>query len=203
MAWDWLAWTALFLASYLIGGIPTAYLAARILKGQDIRDLGDRNAGAANVFRNVGARAGMFVGVIDIAKGAAAVLLAKLTLESAAAEMIAGVLAVAGHNWPIYLRLRGGRGAAPAVGVLLSTFPLLLIPAGITALVVLWLTRKAIASLGFFLILAAVLSWCLALAPVPERWTALQFSYAQAGYALFIPVMVGFCHVLSLRRPGG
>ena len=84
MAWDGISWSALFGASYLIGSIPTAYLAARILSGQDIRDLGDHNAGAANVFRNVGHRAGMAVGAIDIAKGSLAVLLTKLALDSAA-----------------------------------------------------------------------------------------------------------------------
>ena len=64
MMWDGLAWLLVFLAAYLIGGIPTAYLAGRILMGRDIRDLGDRNVGAANVFRNVGPRAGLAVGAI-------------------------------------------------------------------------------------------------------------------------------------------
>ncbi|MCI0797947.1 MAG: glycerol-3-phosphate acyltransferase, partial [Chloroflexi bacterium] len=58
MAWIGLTWFALALVSYLIGGIPTAYLAARLLKGADIRSLGDRNVGAANVYRNISSWAG-------------------------------------------------------------------------------------------------------------------------------------------------
>ena len=155
MMWDGLAWLLVCLVAYLIGGIPTAYLAGRIFMGRDIRDLGDRNAGAANVFRNVGPRAGLAVGAIDIAKGGFAVALARVALDSDAAGMVSGALVVAGHNWPVFLRLRGGRGAATAVGVLLATLPLLALPLGITSLVVLWFTRKAILSLGFFLILVA------------------------------------------------
>ena len=190
MMWDGIAWLLVFLAAYLIGGIPTAYLAGRILMGRDIRDLGDRNVGAANVFRNVGPRAGLAVGAFDIAKGGFVVVLARLALDSDAAGMVSGVLVVAGHNWPVFLRLRGGRGAATAVGVLLATLPLLAFPLGITSLVVLWFTRKAILSLGFFLVLLPALAW----------WPVFEYSNSQAGYALLIPIMVGICHVVSVKR---
>ena len=190
MAWDGISWSALFGASYLIGSIPTAYLAARILSGQDIRDLGDHNAGAANVFRNVGHRAGMAVGAIDIAKGSLAVLLTKLALDSVAAEMVSGVLVVAGHNWPVFLRLRGGRGAATAVGVLIAALPLLTIPVGIVSLVILWFTKKATLSLASCLIVVPFLVW----------WPPLDYSNLQAGYALLIPIMIGVCHFISVKR---
>ena len=90
----------------------------------------------------------MAVGAIDIAKGSLAVLLTKLALDSVAAEMVSGVLVVAGHNWPVFLRLRGGRGAATAVGVLIAALPLLTIPVGIVSLVILWITKKATLSLA-------------------------------------------------------
>ena len=147
-----LDWLIAGLISYLVGSTPTAYLAARWLKGEDLRRLGDRNLGAANVYRNIGSRAGIAVGIIDIAKGSAAVLLAQALFNSTAAEMIAGVAAVAGHNWPVHFRLRGGRGAATGVGVLIAVLPALALPLGITGLCILWLTRKAIISLAFFLI---------------------------------------------------
>ena len=190
MPWVGLTWFSLLLASYLIGGIPTAYLAARILKGRDIRDLGDHNSGAANVFKNVGPRAGLIVGAIDIAKGGVAVLLTRLALDSLTAEMIAGVLVVAGHNWPIYLRLRGGRGAATAVGVLIATLPFLAIPLGLASLVVLYVSKKAIMSLGCFLILVPVLAW----------WPVFDYSYPQITYALLIPVLIGISHFISVRK---
>ena len=182
-------WVLLALVSYLIGGIPTAYLAARWLKGQDIRQLGDRNVGAANVYRNIGARAGIVVGVIDIAKGSAAVLLVRGLVDSTPAEMIAGVAVIAGHIWPVYLRLRGGRGAATAVGVLLAMLPALTIPLALSALVVLYLTKTAIKPLGYFFIFVSVLAW----------WP-YDYAYPMIAYALGIPLMVGISHYLSIKR---
>ena len=105
----WLTLSGVLLGAYLIGSIPTAYLATLFLRGDDIRQLGDRNSGAANVFRNVGPAAGIAVGVIDIVKGAVPVILAIMALDSNRAEMIAGALVVVGHNWPILLRFRGGQ----------------------------------------------------------------------------------------------
>ena len=192
-----LDWFIVGLVSYLIGGIPTAYLAARLLKGQDIRRVGDRNIGAANVYRNIGSRAGIAVGMIDIAKGSATVLLAGRLFDSTAIEMIAGVAVVAGHNWPVYFRLRGGRGAATAVGVLLAMLPALAIPLGLSAVGILCLTKKAIKSLGFFLLCLPILAW----------WPA-QYSYPMVAFAVGIPILVGVSHYLSVKRqpapePGG
>ena len=183
-----LSWMTVALVSYLIGGIPTAYLAARLLKGQDIRQVGDRNVGAANVYRNIGSLAGIAVGIIDIAKGSAAVLLVRWLMDSPTAEMIAGVAVVAGHNWPVYFRLRGGRGAATAVGVLLVMLPALAIPFGLLCVPVLCLTRKAIASLGLFLIFVPVFAW----------WP-YGYSYTMIAYTLGIGLLVGASHYLSTR----
>ena len=77
-----LSWLATALIAYLIGAIPTAYLAVRWIKGQDIRCLGDRDAGAANAARALGTATGLAVGTIDIGKGLAAVLLAHWLLDS-------------------------------------------------------------------------------------------------------------------------
>ena len=128
MQWDALTWVGLALLSYAIGGIPTAYLATKTVLRRDIRHLGDRNAGAANVFRSVGPRAGLAVGAIDIAKGAAAVMLVRGLVDSTGMELMAGVAALAGHNWPVHLRFKGGRGAASAVGVLLVVLPAIAVP---------------------------------------------------------------------------
>ena len=192
----WFAWPGLLLTSYLIGVIPTANLATRLLKGQNIRQLGDHNAGAANVYRSVGPKAGLAVGVIDIAKGAAAVLLVKGLADSTALEMAAGVVVVAGHNWPVHLRLRGGRGAATAVGVLLGILPALAIPLGLIALVVLYLTNSGTKSLGFFLISVPVGSGIVLWASPYGYW------YPLSAYALAIPLFIGFSHYVSVRRTG-
>ena len=128
MAWDSIGWIGIAFVAYLIGSFPTSTLAARWLKRQDIRNLGDQNAGAANVYRNLGARAGLTVGTVDIAKGALAVLLVKFIGGGTALQMTAGLAAVAGHNWPFFLQFRGGRGAATTLGVFMGLIPLPAVP---------------------------------------------------------------------------
>ena len=187
MSMDGLIWFSLIVTSYLIGGVPTAFLAARLLIGQDIRQIGDRNPGAANVFRNVSPRAGLIVGAIDVAKGAVAILLVRSLVGSTPLEMLAGVAVLAGHNWPICLGLRGGRGAATAVGVLLAMLPVLAIPVASVSLVMLALTKKTILALGFMLILVPVLAW-----PV-------GYTYPVAVYSLAIAVIVGLTHYFSIQ----
>ena len=187
MSGDSLIWIGLVMISYFIGGIPTAYVATRLLIGRDIRQLGDQNSGAANVFRNVSPKAGLAVGAIDILKGAVVVVLVRSLVDSTALAMTAGVAVLAGHNWPVLLGLRGGRGAATAIGVLLAMLPALAIPVATVALILLYLTRKAIISIGIFLIAVSVLAW-----PV-------GYSHSIAIYALAIPLMVGLTHYLSVR----
>ena len=187
MSWDGLTWFSLILLSYLIGGIPTAYIATRLLTGQDIRHLGDRNPGAANVFRNVNPKAGILVGVVDIVKGAAVILLVRGLVDSTALEMLAGVAVLAGHNWPVHLGLRGGRGAATAIGVLLAMLPAVAIPIGAIGMLILFLKRKATIAIGLVLIAVPVLAW------------PIGYSYPVVIYSVAVPVLVGLTHYLSVR----
>jgi len=182
-------WLVTGLIAYLVGAIPTAYLAVQCLKGQDVRSLGDGNAGAANAARVLGPRGGLVVGTIDVGKGLAVVLLAQGLLDSLAAAMIAGILAIIGHAWPVYLRGHGGRGAATAVGVLLATVPVVAAPMAALALVILYLSRSATRALAAMYI------------PLPFLvfWPA-GYSYPLVFYSLTVPVLVGVCHYLSLRR---
>jgi glycerol-3-phosphate acyltransferase PlsY len=92
------------LISYLIGGISSAFLVTRLVLGQDIRNLGDNNPGAANVFRNVSPKAGLTVGVFDILKGVLAVLLVRSVTDSITLELMAGVAVVVAAG-----RASGGR----------------------------------------------------------------------------------------------
>lgn len=187
MSWDSLIWFGFVVISYLIGGIPTAYVATQLLIDRDIRQLGDRNSGAANVFRNVSPKAGLAVGAIDILKGVVAVVLVQSLVDSTALAMTAGVAVLAGHNWPVHLGLRGGRGAATAIGVLFAMLPAVAIPVGAVALIILYFTKNAIKGLGVVLISVPILAW-----PV-------GYSYPIAIYALAIPLMVGLTHYLSVR----
>lgn len=110
--------------SYLIGSIPTAYLFGRILKGVDIRKFGSGNVGATNAFRVLGALPAITVLILDILKGFIGVVFLGDFILSAAVEnqeiarIILGAAAIAGHNWTIFLKFKGGKGIATSLGVL-------------------------------------------------------------------------------------
>ncbi len=104
-------------AAYLLGSIPFAFLLARRTRGIDLRRAGSGNVGATYVLRTAGPRTAAAVVVLDIMKGAAAVMLADRTAPGLAAPAAAGVAVVVGHIYPVWLRFRGGKGVATAFGV--------------------------------------------------------------------------------------
>ena len=112
----------LVIVSYFIGAFPSAYFAGRFLKGLGIRRLGDRNMGASNVYRHVGHAAGIVVLAADIGKGAITIMLAQ-RVASQPVVFLCGLAVVAGHNWPVFLKFKGGRGLAATIGVLLALLP--------------------------------------------------------------------------------
>ena len=182
-------WVGLGLLAYLIGAIPTAYLFARFALGRDIRSIGDNNSGAANVYREIGPRAGLTCGALDIIKGGVAVILVSVIDDDIGTEMLAGAMALIGHIWPVFLRFRGGRGAAVAVGVLIASYPIIGLPLGALSLVALYQTRKAMVALFMFLAGLPILTW-IAVATV-------DYTPGEAGYALAIPVLAGLSHCYS------
>jgi glycerol-3-phosphate acyltransferase PlsY len=109
--------------AYLLGSIPTAYLLARWLRGIDLRQVGSGNVGGSNLRATVGTWATVTVGLFDIAKGALPVWLARRVGLGETEAILAGLAAVAGHDWPPWLNFRGGRGMASTLGVLLVVFP--------------------------------------------------------------------------------
>ncbi|MBI2916008.1 MAG: glycerol-3-phosphate 1-O-acyltransferase PlsY [Elusimicrobia bacterium] len=115
----------LFLFSYFLGSIPTAYLMGKYLKGIDIRQFGSGNPGATNVFRTVGKTAGIVTLLIDILKGFAPVF-ASLRILPGRYDLAAGIglAAIAGHNWTLFLNFHGGKGVATSAGVFLALVPI-------------------------------------------------------------------------------
>ena len=182
-------WVGLGLLAYLIGAIPTAYLFARFALGRDIRSVGDNNSGAANVYREIGPRAGLACGALDIIKGGVAVIVVSVIDGDIGTEMLAGVLAIIGHIWPVFLGFRGGRGAAVAVGVLIASYPIIALPLGALSLVALYQTRKAMVPLFMFLAGLPILTWIAVL--------TVGYTPGEAGYALAIPLLAGLSHVYS------
>ncbi|MFA5317174.1 MAG: glycerol-3-phosphate acyltransferase [Dehalococcoidales bacterium] len=113
------------IAGYLLGSFPSAYLVTRLVKGQDIRRLGGGNVGGLNTFREVGVLPALVVALIDVGKGAAVVALAHWTLDLPQPWVLAAALAaVAGHNWMVWLKFHGGKGAGTTIGALSVLLPL-------------------------------------------------------------------------------
>jgi len=139
---------------YLLGSIPTAYIVSRIRKGIDIRNIGSRNMGGANVMREIGAREGVFVGLIDIAKGAGAILIAQALNISELWVFGSGFGALVGHNFPLFAGFKGGRGSATIIGIFLVLAPEAILVTLAVVAIPFFTTRKFMAALfiGFGLL---------------------------------------------------
>ena len=105
---------------YLLGSMPNGYLAGRWLKGIDLRQYGSGSTGATNVLRNVGKGPALVVFLLDVGKGALAVLLAKSFGLNDWVQVLAGLAALAGHIWPVWLGWKGGKAVATGLGMFLG-----------------------------------------------------------------------------------
>lgn len=175
------------LVSYIIGLFPSAYIAGRLLKGVDIRKIGDGNPGAANVYRHISHTAGLSVLAADIVKGAVAVLIAQ-AVASAPAVFLSGAAVIAGHNWPIFFRLKGGRGLATTIGVLLALLPL--------AMAIL----LAACVFPFFKTHNLVLTGAVLFAPLPLLAWWLGASGGLIIYSVALPCLAGVVHLVTTRN---
>lgn len=126
--------------SYLIGAIPTGYLAGRFLKNIDIRQHGSKNMGATNVMRILGKGPGIVVLLIDILKGILPIVIFSsiFDLNEPLVLVVIGIMSVIGHNWTVFLGFKGGKGVATTLGVLIGLTieisgirPVLLITVGV------------------------------------------------------------------------
>jgi glycerol-3-phosphate acyltransferase PlsY len=173
---------------YLAGSIPFAFLAGRYFRGVDIRRIGSGNVGAANVLRSTSTLTAVVVMLLDAAKGAGAVLFAQRLAPGDAAPAAAGIAAVIGHVYPLWLRFRGGKGVATAAGVFSILTPLALAPAAAIFVATVWATR--------FISLGSLVA-TLALAPIA---LALGSSAAVVGAAGAVAPLIVFRHRTNIRR---
>ncbi len=118
---------------YLLGSFPAAYIIAKYRKGIDIREVGVRNMGGANVIREVGKWAGALTLIFDIGKGAVSIYIAQLLDVSLPWVLAAGFAAMLGHNYPVYIGFRGGKGIATVMGIFFVLSPLAM--AGTTVII--------------------------------------------------------------------
>ena len=127
------AWIAGIAAGYLLGSIPTGLWIGKWRGGGDIRASGSGRTGATNTFRTLGLKWSVLVLAIDAAKGAAPILIVMAAFDSPTGEVLGGLAAIAGHQFPLFAGFRGGRGAATALGATLAAAPIAIAAAVITA----------------------------------------------------------------------
>ena len=175
---------------YLLGSFPSGYLAGRWCAGVDIRQLGSGSTGATNVLRQVGKWPALVVFVVDVFKGSAAVILARALLGAGAHGWLvaAGLAALAGHIWPVWLGWKGGKAVATGFGMLLGLVP-----------------AVGLACLGIFLTSLAVsrivsISSVLAATALPLLMAGAGAPGAYLGLGLVAAVMVIWRHRSNLGR---
>ena len=142
------------LLAYLVGSIPFAWLFARQSGRGDLRRVGSGNLGAANVARLAGILPGVVVALLDISKGIASVLIAERVSGGVTAPALAGLAAIVGHIYPVWLGFRGGKGVATACGVFLLLAPTATVSALVIFTASVWTTKYI--SLGSVLATAAL-----------------------------------------------
>jgi glycerol-3-phosphate acyltransferase PlsY len=150
----------LIIGAYLLGSVPTAYLVAKWRRGIDIRRFGSGNVGAANIVATGSRWSSLIVIIFDLAKGMAPVYVAQTINLGSYQQVVVGLAAISGHNWPVFLRFSGGRGILTTLGVVFVLAPWLAL--ALTVLAFAWLPFGQF-SLGTLiaLILLPVLSWFL------------------------------------------
>jgi glycerol-3-phosphate acyltransferase PlsY len=172
-----------FAASYLLGAIPTSYLMVRLVRGQDLRKLGSGNLGATNLYRVLGWRYAVPVGLFDMLKGAVPVLV--FGPRAGGGELVPlllGVTAVIGHVFSVFIGMRGGKGVATGAGVVLGLAPWAFLVALITWAVLVRLTGYV--SLGS--VVAAVVMPAALYLVYPERRQLLWLFIALAALIVLL-----------------
>jgi glycerol-3-phosphate acyltransferase PlsY len=160
------------IAGYLFGSIPSGYLAVRMLLGKDIRTLGSGNIGATNVTRFAGRKWGVAVALFDMAKGGLVVLAARLFgVQEPLVLALAGFAGVLGHNFPLWLNFKGGKGVATSFGVIFFWNPVPALIGGVAWYLVMKLSKYV--SVGSMVSLATVPVWfVLFKGPPAYIWTS-------------------------------
>ena len=156
---------ATLIGAYLLGSIPSAYIIGKFKKGTDIREVGSKNMGAMNVIYNVGFWWGVLTLAADIGKGVVAMAIAHWFKHSfdlpALAYFATGIAVLLGHNFPVFLKFRGGKGGATAVGILCYVMPLGCLIGFIIFGIIVLITRFPTLSYGIGLLCFPFVAWLI------------------------------------------
>jgi len=186
---------AAFIAAYLLGSIPSAYIMGRLTKKIDIRTVGSHNMGAMNSFYNLGKGVGVMVLAADVLKGVAAVALADLLFNIPNLYMfICGFIVVLGHNYPVWLKFKGGKGGATAIGAIIYFIPWG-IPIGLAVfLLMVLITKFPTLSYGIAMISFPFVSWLVYDRPDYILYTALL---------ILVPFLSYIPRIKEMKSKGG
>ena len=190
-----LEFAAVIAISYLVGSIPSGYIVGRALKGIDVREFGSGAIGATNVMRTLGR--GPFLGVLlaDALKGYIPVLVTWFVFESHGLQVASGLAAVLGHDFPLYIGFRGGRGVATSFGV----YAALAMPVSVSLLAVglfIMLTFRYMSLMSLVMVpLGALVLLVFAILGVGDDYT-----YTKAVFGAFATALVLVRHLGNIRR---
>ena len=184
------------LLGYVLGAIPFGLIIGRLTRGIDLREFGSHRTGATNALRTLGLRAAALVFVLDVGKGVAAVILARLLfaddplVEWAAA--VAGFAAIVGHNWSVFIRFTGGRGVATSAGALGAMSPWTILIIAPIVFGVIWRTR--------YVSLGSITGGLLAPVVTAVLWLAGLATVPAIVYALASGLLVTAAHADNIAR---
>lgn len=190
----------MILLSYLIGAIPTAIIYSRIARGIDIRQHGSGNAGATNVFRVLGWRAGLVVLLIDVMKGLTATLfiyqiaISSINLDTSILKIIAGLSAVFGHIWTIFADFKGGKGVGTGAGMIIGIVPAAVLAGLVVFIITVVISRYV--SLGSILASITIPIFLF----VEKFLFQSQISTSIILFGLIIPVIIIYTHRSNIER---
>ena len=178
----------LAVAAYVLGSISPSYILVRLATGQDVRQLRSRNAGTLNTYHRLGVAGGVAVLVLDAGKGAAAVLAPGLLGAPDWTVFATAPLVLVGHNWPVFLKFRGGKGAAVLLGVSLGLFPVVTAISLLPIAMVMLLFRNVVlgAAIGYVAV-------CVVLIATSVEWSMVALSIS-------LVVMAGATYLMGFRR---
>ena len=184
--------------AYLLGSIPIGLIIGKLKGGVDIREHGSGKTGATNVMRTLGTKLGVLTIVLDVVKAGGAVMLATVIIDGGSgvftlggvsvhwqhiAQVVAGLAAIAGHNWPVFAKFKGGRGVTAYFGTLFAIFP----PAGIFGAEVVAIAALRSRQMSRGSILGALAAWCLMIPlTIVYNFPPIYLAYGLAGIALLV-----------------
>jgi len=189
---------AVVVIAYLLGSIPFGLIIGKLKSGVDIREYGSGKSGATNVMRTLGTKLGVLTIVLDVVKAGGAVMLAAVIIDGGSgsftvggvsiywqhvARVAAGLAAVAGHNWPIFAKFKGGRGVTAYFGTLFAIYP----PVGIFGAQVVAIAALRSRQMSRGSILGALAAWCLMIPlTIVYNFPPIYLAYGLAGIALLV-----------------